>query len=78
MIVMMRRMSNILSRAFYRAIKSALTAFAKGAALDLAGKKIRVNTIAPGTVNTPLIDLANISDEQRIWISSVAEIIRRY
>lgn len=53
------------AHSLYSATKGALTAFAKGAALDLAGKKIRVNTIAPGMVNTPLIDFANISDEQR-------------
>ena len=49
----------------YSASKGAITAFAKGAALDLAGKKIRVNSIAPGMVNTPLIDFTNISEEQR-------------
>ena len=53
------------AHSLYSATKGALTAFAKGAALDLAGKKIRVNTIAPGMVNTPLIDFANISEEQR-------------
>ena len=37
----------------------------KGAALDLAGKHIRVNAVAPGRVNTPLINYSNISDEQR-------------
>lgn len=53
------------AHSLYSATKGALTAFAKGAALDLAGKKIRVNTIAPGMVNTPLIEFANISAEQR-------------
>lgn len=53
------------AHSLYSATKGALTAFAKGAALDLSGKKIRVNTIAPGMVNTPLIDFANISEEQR-------------
>lgn len=53
------------AHSLYMASKGALTAFAKGAALDLSGKKIRVNTIAPGMVNTPLIDYSNISEEQR-------------
>ena len=53
------------AHSIYSASKGALTAFAKGAALDLAGKKIRVNSIAPGMVNTPLIDFSNISEEQR-------------
>ena len=53
------------AHSLYMASKGALTAFAKGAALDLANKKIRVNTIAPGMVNTPLINYANIDEEQR-------------
>lgn len=53
------------AHSLYMASKGALTAFAKGAALDLAGKKIRVNSIAPGMVNTPLIAYANITEEQR-------------
>lgn len=53
------------AHSLYSATKGAVTAFARGAALDLSGKKIRVNTIAPGMVNTPLIDFVNISEEQR-------------
>lgn len=67
-VVLMSSISSFHStpaHSLYGATKGALTAFAKGAALDLAGKKIRVNTIAPGMVNTPLIDFANISEEQR-------------
>lgn len=67
-VVLMSSISSFHStpaHSLYSATKGALTAFAKGAALDLAGKKIRVNTIAPGMVNTPLINFANISEEQR-------------
>ena len=53
------------AHSLYCATKGALTAFAKAAALDLAGKKIRINTIAPGMINTPLIDYGNISEDQR-------------
>lgn len=53
------------AHSLYAATKGGITAFVKGAAFDLAGKKIRVNSIAPGMVNTPLIDFANISEEQR-------------
>lgn len=53
------------AHSLYAASKGAVTAFAKGAALDLSGKKIRVNSIAPGMINTPLIDYSNISQEQR-------------
>lgn len=54
-----------LAHSIYGACKGGLTAFAKGAALDLAGQKIRVNTIAPAMINTPLIDFASVTDEQR-------------
>lgn len=54
------------AHSLYGATKGGLTAFVKGAALDLAGKKIRVNAIAPAMVNTPLINYAGITEEQRL------------
>lgn len=53
------------AHSLYCASKAGLSAFTKAAALDLAGKKIRVNAIAPGRVNTPMIEYSNISEEQR-------------
>jgi NAD(P)-dependent dehydrogenase (short-subunit alcohol dehydrogenase family) len=53
------------AHSLYGATKGAITSFVKGAALDLAGKKIRVNSIAPGMVNTPLIDFSSLTEEQR-------------
>lgn len=38
----------------YCASKGALDAMARAAALELAGKKIRVNTVAPGFIDTPM------------------------
>lgn len=38
----------------YSATKGAVTAFMRNAALDLASKKIRCNSVAPGMVETPL------------------------
>lgn len=67
-IVMMSSISSFhtsLAHSLYAASKGALTAFTKGAALDLASKNIRVNSIAPGMINTPLIAYSNISAEQR-------------
>ena len=67
-VVMMSSIASFHStpaHSLYAATKGGITAFVKGAALDLAGKKIRVNAIAPGMVNTPLIDFSNISEEQR-------------
>lgn len=40
----------------YSATKGAVSAFMRNAALDLASKKIRCNSVAPGMVETPLKD----------------------
>ncbi len=53
------------AHSLYGATKGALLSFMKGAARDLAGKKIRVNAIAPARVNTPLIDFSSLTEEQR-------------
>ena len=66
-VVMMSSMSSFFATAahsLYGATKGGLTAFVKGAALDLAAKKIRVNSIAPAMVNTPLIDFSSLTQEQ--------------
>lgn len=68
-VVMMSSISSFHAtpaHSLYCASKAGLTAFTKAAALDLAGKKIRVNAIAPGRVNTPLIEYSNLSEEQRL------------
>lgn len=38
----------------YCATKAAVSAFARNAAVDLAGKQIRCNSVAPGMIETPL------------------------
>lgn len=48
----------------YGAAKSALSTWCKFLAQELASKKIRVNAICPGMVNTPLISNGVISVEQ--------------
>lgn len=53
------------AHSLYCATKGGITAFVKAAALDLAGKKIRVNALAPGMVNTPLIKFGSITEEQQ-------------
>lgn len=47
----------------YGASKSALSAYMKYAALELAGKGIRCNAVHPGRVNTPLIANRLLSKE---------------
>lgn len=48
----------------YGASKAALDSFAKFAAKEFAQRMIRVNTICPAMVDTPLIHRGTISDEQ--------------
>ena len=51
----------------YGMSKSALSAFMKTAALELAAKGVRCNCINPGMVNTPMIRSGEISDEQLLF-----------
>ena len=52
------------AHSLYSASKGGVTSFVRAAALDLASKKIRVNTIAPALVKTPLINFDALSEEQ--------------
>lgn len=47
----------------YSASKNALVGMARNMAVDLAGKKIRVNCVLPGTTDTPLIRTDNVTEE---------------
>lgn len=55
------------ANAVYGSSKSALNAFVKYAALELAGKQMRFNSVHPGRVETPLIEnrLTTQEDLQR-------------
>lgn len=48
----------------YGATKAAISGITKGMALDLATKKIRVNTVSPGMVDTDILREGKITDEQ--------------
>lgn len=48
----------------YGAAKAALNSMVHFAAIELAPKKVRVNGICPGMIDTPLIHRGTISDEQ--------------
>lgn len=68
-VVMMSSISSFHAtpaHSLYVASKAGLSGFVKAAALDLAGKKIRVNSVAPGRVNTPLIEYSSITEEQKL------------
>ncbi|RWZ50116.1 SDR family oxidoreductase [Halobacillus fulvus] len=54
-----------LDRSGYNAAKGGITNFTKAMAIDYAREGIRVNSIAPGTIETPLVDtLAGTKDEE--------------
>ena len=47
----------------YSGSKSALVGLARNMAIDLVGKKIRVNCVLPGTTDTPMIHTGSATDE---------------
>jgi len=53
-----------MGNSMYSASKGAVTAMAKSMAVNLAPKKIRVNCILPGMIETPLIHDGVITQEQ--------------
>jgi len=44
--------------AIYSAAKAAVVSLAKGLSLDLLPRKIRVNALSPGSIDTPIFDKA--------------------
>ena len=50
--------------AMYTSSKGAISAYIKNAALELASKKIRVNAVCPGMVNTGILESGSVSDSQ--------------
>lgn len=52
------------SNSIYGASKAALSSFMKFCAKEFSARKIRVNTICPGMVDTPFIHRGTITDEQ--------------
>jgi NAD(P)-dependent dehydrogenase (short-subunit alcohol dehydrogenase family) len=60
----------------YGAAKGALTSFTRGAAIDLAADGIRVNTVAPGFTETPLMAawLAGQPDPEAVRQRTVSQI----
>lgn len=53
-----------IGNSMYSSTKSAIEGMAKGMALDLSGKRIRVNCICPGMVDTGIISNGAITEEQ--------------
>ena len=48
----------------YAATKAALRSFTRSVAVELVGRKIRVNAVAPGPIETPIFERTGLSKEQ--------------
>ena len=51
--------------AVYSASKAALAALARGAAIELAARGVRVNVVRPGPITTPILEKTGLSVEAR-------------
>ena len=56
--------AHVVANSVYGSSKAALVSIMKYCAIEFAPKKIRVNSVNPGMVNTPLIHGDKITDEQ--------------
>ena len=56
--------TGMANAAVYSATKAALNAYARSAATELANRKIRVNIINPGPINTPIYGKTGMPEEQ--------------
>jgi NAD(P)-dependent dehydrogenase (short-subunit alcohol dehydrogenase family) len=50
--------------AVYAASKAAVRSFARGWAMELKDRKIRVNAVSPGPIETPALENAGLTPEQ--------------
>jgi len=56
--------SGMANAAIYSASKAALNAYLKAATTELAARKIRVNIVNPGPINTPIYGKTGMPEEQ--------------
>lgn len=56
----------LIGNTLYSVSKSAVDGFMKNAAKELAEKGIRVNSVNPGMVDTPINDYTSVSEEQKL------------
>jgi len=60
--------------AVYSASKAALAALARGAAIELAARGVRVNVVRPGPITTPILEKMGLSAEAReAFVQDVTE-----
>jgi NAD(P)-dependent dehydrogenase (short-subunit alcohol dehydrogenase family) len=66
-IILNSSVSNVMglpSFTVYAASKAAVRSFARGWTMELKGRKIRVNSISPGPIDTPALEKAGLTPEQ--------------
>ena len=63
--------------ALYGMSKNALLAFSKYAAIEFAPRGIRVNCVSPGMIETPLINIDSLTDEDKA-IDAEKYLLKRY
>ena len=60
----------------YGPSKAALRSFGRNFAAELAPRKIRVNTISPGPIETPILDKTGMTDEQKQdFMNSITDMV---
>jgi NAD(P)-dependent dehydrogenase (short-subunit alcohol dehydrogenase family) len=61
--------------AIYAAAKAAIISLAKGLSLDLLDRKIRVNTLSPGSIDTPvfgkLVPQEHLEQVKQVWVDLI-------
>jgi NAD(P)-dependent dehydrogenase (short-subunit alcohol dehydrogenase family) len=61
--------------AIYAAAKAAIISLAKGLSLDLLDRNIRVNTLSPGSINTPvfgkLVPQEHLEQVKQVWVDLI-------
>jgi len=59
----------------YAAAKAAVVSFARGFSLDLLERKIRVNVLSPGTIDTPVFDklvpAEQVTAVKKMWVDLI-------
>jgi NAD(P)-dependent dehydrogenase (short-subunit alcohol dehydrogenase family) len=61
--------------AIYSAAKAAVISLARGLSLDLLERKVRVNVLSPGTIDTPVFDKfvpeGQVDHVKQLWVNLI-------
>ncbi|MFI9832872.1 SDR family NAD(P)-dependent oxidoreductase [Streptomyces sp. NPDC051913] len=70
------RLNGAAERTVYSATKAAIRSFARTWANELKGRGIRVNTVSPGPIDTPIIDTQGDPDALRAALAAMVPLQR--